>query len=59
MFKTLFAYIVILIGIAGLVLPVIPGIVLVIIGLNLVTDEQLGTDIVNRLKTKKPFSWLL
>ena len=51
-------YIIILVGIAGLVLPIIPGLVLLVIGLNLVSEEG-GKKLLEEMKVRRPFSWFL
>ncbi len=58
MARLIFGYFIILIGFAGLILPIIPGIILLVIGLNLVTEEG-GKKIIQELKEYRPFSWFL
>jgi len=54
MTRLLFGYIIILVGIAGLVLPIIPGLIFLFIGLNMVSDDG-GTKILDLLKERRPF----
>lgn len=58
MARLIFGYFIILIGLAGLILPIIPGIVLLIIGFNLVTEDG-GKKIIQELKEYRLFSWIL
>jgi uncharacterized protein YqgC (DUF456 family) len=58
MARLFFGYIIILIGIAGLILPVIPGIILLVIGINLVSEEG-GKKILQELKEYRLFNWIL
>lgn len=58
MARLIFGYLIILFGIAGLILPIIPGIILLILGINLVTDEG-AKKIVQELKEYRLFNWLL
>ena len=58
MARLIFGYLIILFGVAGLILPIIPGIILLVLGINLVTDEG-AKKIVQELKEYRLFNWLL
>lgn len=59
MARLTFGYILLLLGLAGLILPIIPGLILIAFGLNLVAETSFGDRMINQLKSRRPFSWFM
>lgn len=51
MAKTTFAYITLIVGIAGVILPIIPGLLLIVFALKLLRDSESGRRLIAKLRS--------